>query len=45
MANLLKGSLNSALRKLCAIPLDRLVDRRYDKFRKIGMFEEATVSA
>lgn len=44
MANLLKGSLNSALRKLCAIPLDRLVDRRYDKFRKIGMFEESAVA-
>ncbi|MBI5758615.1 MAG: acetyl-CoA carboxylase carboxyltransferase subunit alpha [Planctomycetales bacterium] len=44
MANFLKGSLNSALRKLCAIPLDRLVDRRYDKFRKIGMFEESAVA-
>jgi acetyl-CoA carboxylase carboxyl transferase subunit alpha len=46
MATLLKGSLNAALRKLCAIPLDRLLDRRYDKFRKIGMFEEtASVEA
>lgn len=43
MANLLKGSLNTALRKLSAIPPDRLLDRRYDKFRKIGMFEESAV--
>jgi acetyl-CoA carboxylase carboxyl transferase subunit alpha len=43
MANLLKGSLNAALRKLSAIPPDRLLDRRYDKFRKIGMFEESAV--
>lgn len=44
MATILKGSLNAALRNLCAIPLDRLLDRRYDKFRKIGMFDETAVT-
>jgi acetyl-CoA carboxylase carboxyl transferase subunit alpha len=39
-AILLKISLMRILRDLTAIPLDRLLDRRYDKFRKIGVFEE-----
>lgn len=40
MAATLKGSLNMALKELSAIPLDQLLDRRYDKFRRIGVFEE-----
>lgn len=40
----LKASLMRALRHLSGIPLDQLVDRRYEKFRKIGVFEEALVA-
>ncbi|MCA9081796.1 MAG: acetyl-CoA carboxylase carboxyl transferase subunit alpha, partial [Planctomycetaceae bacterium] len=40
MATTLKGSLMHALRTLSAIPKDQLLDRRYEKFRKIGLFEE-----
>jgi acetyl-CoA carboxylase carboxyl transferase subunit alpha len=35
----LKGSLTKALRDLSAIPAGQLLDRRYDKFRRIGVFE------
>jgi len=46
MAMLLKASLSDALRKLNDIPADQLLERRYQKFRKIGMFEEqATTDA
>lgn len=46
MAATLKGSLTKALRKLTTIPRDDLLNRRYDKFRQIGVFEEqAVVSA
>ncbi len=44
MATTLKGSLVANLRDLSAIPLDELVDRRYEKFRRIGVFEEATLT-
>ncbi len=44
MATLLKASLNSAMKKLCEIPQSELLDRRYDKFRKIGEFEEGIAS-
>ena len=40
MAANLKGSLLSALDKLSQIPADKLLDHRYEKFRKIGVFEE-----
>jgi acetyl-CoA carboxylase carboxyl transferase subunit alpha len=40
MAVILKGCLMRDLRDLTAIPLDRLVERRYEKFRRIGVFEE-----
>jgi acetyl-CoA carboxylase carboxyl transferase subunit alpha len=40
-AVILKGSLMRNLRDLTAIPLDRLVERRYEKFRRIGVFEES----
>ncbi len=39
MAMYLKGSLTKALRDLSAIPAGQLLDRRYDKFRRIGVFE------
>ncbi len=40
MATLLKGSLLAALKDLQSIPRDQLVERRYQKFRRIGVFEE-----
>jgi acetyl-CoA carboxylase carboxyl transferase subunit alpha len=40
-AVILKGSLMRNLRDLTAIPLDRLIERRYEKFRRIGVFEES----
>jgi acetyl-CoA carboxylase carboxyl transferase subunit alpha len=43
MAMTLKGSLIQALRDLKQIPTDELVDRRYQKFRQMGVFEEAPV--
>ena len=43
MAATLKSSVVRALRKLVPLPSDELVDRRYQKFRRIGFFEEAAV--
>lgn len=40
MATALKASLTSNLKNLTGIPRDQLVDQRYEKFRKIGMFHE-----
>jgi acetyl-CoA carboxylase carboxyl transferase subunit alpha len=40
MATRLKGSLVTALRRLGAIPRDQLLQQRYDKFRRFGVFEE-----
>jgi acetyl-CoA carboxylase carboxyl transferase subunit alpha len=40
MATTLRGSLNAALGELCGLPLDRLLERRYEKFRRIGAFAE-----
>jgi acetyl-CoA carboxylase carboxyl transferase subunit alpha len=45
MAVLLKASLLRNLKELSAIPRDQLVQRRYEKFRKIGVFEETTLVA
>ena len=42
-AIILKGCLMRILRDLSAFPLDRLLDRRYEKFRKIGVFEELPI--
>jgi acetyl-CoA carboxylase carboxyl transferase subunit alpha len=41
MATLLKGSLAEALKMLSDIPADQLLERRYQKFRRIGVFDEA----
>ncbi len=43
MAAELKKSLIQNLKNLSAIPTDELVNRRYEKFRKIGVFEETAV--
>jgi acetyl-CoA carboxylase carboxyl transferase subunit alpha len=42
MAANLKGSLLGALDQLLSQPRAGLVDRRYDRFRKLGVFEEQT---
>lgn len=39
-AIMLKVALMRALRELTALPVDQLLDRRYEKFRRIGVFEE-----
>ena len=43
MATTLKMSLTAALRKLETLPRDQLVQRRYEKFRRMGQFEETAV--
>lgn len=40
MAMNLKGSLIASIRELKQIPEDELVERRYQKFRRMGIFEE-----
>ena len=40
MAANLKGSLIENLKRLEAIPTDELLEQRYQKFRRIGVFEE-----
>lgn len=40
MAIILKTSLMRILRDLTAVPIETLLERRYEKFRKIGVFEE-----
>jgi acetyl-CoA carboxylase carboxyl transferase subunit alpha len=45
MATTLKGSLLYALKELQAIPREELLDRRYEKFRRLGVFEETIVEA
>lgn len=41
MAMSLKASLNEALQSLADVPADELVDKRYERFRRIGVFEES----
>ena len=43
MAVTLKATLSAALDELTAIPVDELLNRRYEKFRRIGVFEETAV--
>jgi acetyl-CoA carboxylase carboxyl transferase subunit alpha len=40
MANRLKMYLRSTLRELCTKPADKLVEGRYEKFRRMGIFLE-----
>ena len=42
---MLKGALLQAIRELKAIPADELIERRYEKFRRMGVFEEIEVVA
>ena len=43
MASTLKQSLVRNLKRLSGVPLDELVDRRYEKFRAFGVFEEGVL--
>lgn len=36
----LKSAVTSALREVMAVPTDKLVQQRYEKFRKMGIFQE-----
>jgi acetyl-CoA carboxylase carboxyl transferase subunit alpha len=40
MANTLKKYLLRYLRQLSGIPTDDLLEQRYQKFRRMGVFEE-----
>ena len=40
MAMTLKGYLVKELYRLGQIPLDELLERRYQKFRQMGVFDE-----
>jgi acetyl-CoA carboxylase carboxyl transferase subunit alpha len=40
MANRMKLYLSKTLRELSSVPTEKLVKRRYDKFRKMGVFVE-----
>ena len=44
MAMTLKGSISAALDELTQIPVEELLDRRYEKFRRIGVFDEGTLA-
>ena len=44
MAMTLKGSLVEALQSLEGLSKDQLLNHRYDRFRKIGAFEECAVA-
>jgi acetyl-CoA carboxylase carboxyl transferase subunit alpha len=45
MASTLKHSLQRALQKLLPVSIDTLLARRYQKFRRIGAYEELAVEA
>ena len=40
VATNLRGMLNASLKELQGIPKEELLDRRYEKFRRYGVFEE-----
>jgi acetyl-CoA carboxylase carboxyl transferase subunit alpha len=45
MANTLKSYLLRYLRELKALPIEQLLEQRYRKFRRLGVFEERAASA
>ncbi|HMC67222.1 MAG TPA: acetyl-CoA carboxylase carboxyltransferase subunit alpha [Gemmataceae bacterium] len=45
MANTLKAYLLRYLRELRGIPVDELLEQRYQKFRRIGVFDEGLAAA
>ena len=40
MATQLKMHLRNYIRELVSLPVDELVEQRYQKFRRMGVFEE-----
>ena len=44
MAMTLKASVLDAIRRLTEFSSEELLDRRYEKFRRLGVFEETAVS-
>ena len=44
MAARLKTFLERSLKELVAQPIDELVDNRYEKFRRMGVFLEDTAA-
>jgi acetyl-CoA carboxylase carboxyl transferase subunit alpha len=44
MANSLKASLVNNLKRLTKIPTDELVNQRYERFRRMGVFEESATA-
>ena len=40
MGNILKGYLLRYLRELKQLPMEELLEQRYQKFRKMGVFDE-----
>jgi acetyl-CoA carboxylase carboxyl transferase subunit alpha len=40
MGATLKAAVVQAFGELCRVPADRLVEQRYHKFRRMGVFEE-----
>jgi acetyl-CoA carboxylase carboxyl transferase subunit alpha len=40
-AEALKNSLRSHLKDLCALPTEKLLDMRYERYRRLGVYEEA----
>ena len=45
MANTLKTHLMRYLRELRGLPTDELLEQRYQKFRRMGVFTEEPASA
>jgi acetyl-CoA carboxylase carboxyl transferase subunit alpha len=45
MGNILRAYLLRYLRELTAIPTQELLDRRYQKFRRMGVFDEGIAPA
>ena len=43
MAATLKQSLQRAVQRLSLIPIPKLLERRYQKFRRMGVYEELAV--
>ena len=44
MAMTLKASVLDAIRRLTEFSSEELLDRRYEKFRRLGVFEETAVN-
>jgi acetyl-CoA carboxylase carboxyl transferase subunit alpha len=45
MAATLKQALSRATQRLSAMPIPALLERRYEKFRRMGVYEELAIEA